>query len=78
MIKLLAVILMITLLLTLGVAGWRRKRAGEAARVTAAEVLFDEARSTAIGKGTIVCVTIDTDDPDLQKAGIIQNVKPSR
>ena len=66
LIELLVVILIISLLLTLGAAGLRGMGAGKgvSAAVTNAEALFDEARSTAIGKGTTAAVLIDARDPN--------------
>jgi len=65
LIELVVVILIITLLLTLGAAGLRNMGVGKgtSSAVSVAEALFDEARSTAIGKGTEARVLIDINDP---------------
>ncbi len=65
MIELLVVILIISLLLTLG-AGVMRGIAGGnnmSSAVATSEALFDEARAIAVGKGTTACVLIDVNDP---------------
>jgi prepilin-type N-terminal cleavage/methylation domain-containing protein len=66
LIELLVVILIISLLLTLGAAGLRGMGAGKGvtAAVVSGEALFDEARSTAIGNGTTARVIIDANDPN--------------
>jgi Tfp pilus assembly protein FimT len=63
MIELLVVILIISLLLTLGAVGLRGIGGkGVTTAVTTTEAVFDEARSIAVGKGTRARVLIDVND----------------
>ena len=65
MVELLVVILIMTVLLTLGAAGFRSAGGkGVSTAIPSAEATFDEARSVAVGKGTNSRVLIDIDDPD--------------
>jgi prepilin-type N-terminal cleavage/methylation domain-containing protein len=63
LIELLVVILIISLLLTLGAVGLRGIGGkGVTTAVTTTEAVFDEARAIAVGKGTKARVLIDVDD----------------
>lgn len=63
LIELLVVILIISLLLTLGAVGLRGIGGkGVTTAVTTTEAVFDEARAIAVGKGTRSRVLIDIDD----------------
>ena len=64
LIELLVVILIISMLLTLGAVGMKGITGGKgvSSGVAVAEALFDEARSIAVGKGTKARVLIDVDD----------------
>lgn len=63
LIELLVVILIISLLLTLGAVGLRGIGGkGVTTAVTTTEAVFDEARAIAVGKGTRSRVLIDVDD----------------
>jgi prepilin-type N-terminal cleavage/methylation domain-containing protein len=64
LIELLIVILIISLLLSVGAVGVRGALGGKGigSAVSTAEALFDEARSTAVGKGTTARVLIDVRD----------------
>ncbi len=64
MIELLVVILIISLLLTLGAMGLRGIGGkGVTSAVATAEAVFDEARAIAVGKGTKARVVVDVNDP---------------
>jgi prepilin-type N-terminal cleavage/methylation domain-containing protein len=65
LIELLVVILIISLLLTLGAVGLRGITGGNGvgAAVATSEAVFDEARSIAVGKGTKSRVLVDVNDP---------------
>ena len=65
LIELLVVILIISLLLTLGAVGLRGITGGNGvgAAVATSEAVFDEARSIAVGKGTNARVLVDVNDP---------------
>lgn len=64
LVELLVVILIISLLLTLGAVGLRGIGGkGVTAAVTTTEAVFDEARSIAVGKGTKSRVLVDVNDP---------------
>lgn len=65
LIELLVVILIISLLLTLGAVGLRGITGGNGvgAAVATSEAVFDEARSIAVGKGTKARVLVDINDP---------------
>jgi len=65
LIELLVVILIISLLLTLGAVGLRGITGGNGvgAAVATSEAIFDEARSIAVGKGTKARVLVDVNDP---------------
>jgi prepilin-type N-terminal cleavage/methylation domain-containing protein len=65
LIELLVVILIISLLLTLGAVGLRGITGGNGvgAAVATSEAVFDEARSIAVGKGTKARVLVDVNDP---------------
>lgn len=64
MIELLVVILIISLLLTLGAMGLRGIGGkGVTSAVATAEAVFDEARAIAVGKGTQARVVVDVNDP---------------
>ncbi|MFC7337068.1 Tfp pilus assembly protein FimT/FimU [Haloferula chungangensis] len=64
LVELLVVILIITVLLTIGAAGFRNAGGkGVSTALPSAEAIFDEARSVAVGKGTLSRVLIDVDDP---------------
>lgn len=64
LVELLVVILIITVLLTLGAAGFRNAGGkGVSTALPSTEAIFDEARSVAVGKGTRSRVLIDVDDP---------------
>ncbi|QJE94628.1 prepilin-type N-terminal cleavage/methylation domain-containing protein [Luteolibacter luteus] len=65
LIELLVVILIISLLLTLGAVGLRGITGGNGvgAAVATSEAVFDEARSIAVGKGTKSRVLVDINDP---------------
>lgn len=64
LIELLVVILIISMLLTLGAVGLKGITGGKgiSAAVATSEALFDEARSIAVGKGTKARVLIDVND----------------
>jgi type II secretory pathway pseudopilin PulG len=63
MIELLVVILIISLLLTLGAVGLRGIGGkGVTTAVTTTEAVFDEARAIAVGKGTRARVLVDIND----------------
>lgn len=63
LIELLVVVLIISLLLTLGAVGLRGIGGkGVTTAVTTTEAVFDEARSIAVGKGTKARVLIDVND----------------
>jgi len=66
LVELLAVILVISILMTVGVMGVRNLAGGKSttAAIASIEGLFEEARLLAIGKGTDARVMIDVDDPD--------------
>ncbi|MGB6219802.1 prepilin-type N-terminal cleavage/methylation domain-containing protein [Haloferula sp.] len=65
LVELLVVILIITILLTIGAAGFRNAGGkGVSTALPSTEAIFDEARSVAVGKGTRSRVLIDVDDPD--------------
>jgi len=65
LIELLVVILIISLLLTLGAVGLRGITGGNGvgAAVATSEAVFDEARAIAVGKGTKSRVLVDVNDP---------------
>lgn len=65
MIELLVVILIISLLLTLGAGVMRGITGGNnlTSAVATSEALFDEARAIAVGKGTTSYVLVDINDP---------------
>lgn len=64
LVELLVVILIITVLLTVGAAGFRNAGGkGVSTALPSTEAIFDEARSVAVGKGTRSRVLIDVDDP---------------
>jgi len=65
LVELLAVVLVISILMTVGVMGVRNLSAGKSttAAIASIEGLFDEARLLAIGKGTDARVLVDVDDP---------------
>jgi len=69
LIELLVVILIISLLLTLGAVGLRGISGGNgiASAVATSEAIFDEARSIAVGKGTKSRVLVDITDPQDDK-----------
>lgn len=64
LVELLVVILIISLLLTLGAVGMRGLEGGKgiSSAVATSEALFDEARSLAVGKGTKARVLVDVTD----------------
>jgi len=63
-VELLIVILIVSLLLTLGAVGLRGMGGkGVTAAVATTEALFDEARSIAVGKGTRARVLVDVNNP---------------
>lgn len=63
LIELLVVILIISVLLTLGAVGLRNLGGkGVSSAIATSEAVFDEARSIAVGKGTKARVLIDVDD----------------
>ena len=65
MVALLVVILIITVLLTLGDAGFRNAGGkGVSTALPSTEAIFDEARAIAVGKGTRSRVLVDVDEPD--------------
>lgn len=66
LVELLAVILVISILMTVGVMGVRNLSGGKSttAAVASVEGLFEEARLLAVGKGTDARVLVDVDDPD--------------
>lgn len=64
LVELLIVILIVSLLLTLGAVGLRGMGGkGVTAAVATTEALFDEARSIAVGKGTRARVLVDVNNP---------------
>ncbi|MEP4078897.1 pilus assembly FimT family protein [Haloferula sp.] len=64
LVELLVVILIMTILLTLGAAGFRNAGGkGVSTALPSTEAVFDEARSIAVGKGTRSRVLIDVNDP---------------
>jgi prepilin-type N-terminal cleavage/methylation domain-containing protein len=64
LIELLVVILIISLLLTLGAVGLKNMGgSGVGSAIATSEALFDEARSIAVGKGTKSRVLVDINDP---------------
>ena len=65
LVELLVVILIISLLLTLGAVGLRGMTGGNGvgAAVATSEAIFDEARSIAVGKGTKARVLVDVTNP---------------
>lgn len=64
LVELLVVILIMTILLTIGAAGFRSAGGkGVSTALPATEAVFDEARAVAVGKGTRSRVLIDIDDP---------------
>lgn len=64
LIELLVVILIISMLLTLGAVGMKGLTGGKgiSSAVATSEALFDEARSIAVGKGTKARVLVDIND----------------
>nr|WP_226895572.1 prepilin-type N-terminal cleavage/methylation domain-containing protein [Luteolibacter marinus] len=63
LIELLVVILIISILLTMGAVGLRNIGGkGVSSAVATAEAVFDEARAIAVGKGTKARVMVDVDD----------------
>ncbi|MEM1084531.1 MAG: prepilin-type N-terminal cleavage/methylation domain-containing protein [Verrucomicrobiota bacterium] len=63
LVELLVVILIISILLTIGAAGFKNAGGkGVSTALAATEALFDEARSIAVGKGTRARVLIDIND----------------
>lgn len=65
LVELLVVILIMTVLLTIGAAGFKNAGGkGVSTALPATEAIFDEARSVAVGKGTKSRVLIDVDDVD--------------
>ena len=66
LVELLAVILVISILMTVGVMGIRNLAGGKGTSTAVASVegLFEEARLIAIGKGTSARVLVDVDDSD--------------
>lgn len=63
LVELLVVILIMTVLLTIGAAGFRNAGGkGVSTALPSTEAIFDEARSIAVGKGTKARVLIDIDD----------------
>src|SRR5690606_39091618 len=64
LIELLVVILIISMLLTLGAVGMKGMTGGKgiSSAVATTEALFDEARSIAVGKGTRARVLVDIND----------------
>jgi len=65
LVELLVVILIMTVLLTIGAAGFRNAGGkGVSTALPSTEAIFDEARSVAVGKGTKSRVLIDVDNPD--------------
>jgi len=67
LVELLVVILIITVLLTLGAAGFRNAGGkGVSTAIPSTEAIFEEARSVAVGKGTRSRVLIDIDDPKIE------------
>lgn len=65
LIELLVVILIISLLLTLGAVGLKGITGGQGvgAAVATSEAVFDEARAIAVGKGTKARVLVDVNNP---------------
>lgn len=65
LVELLVVILIISLLLTLGAGIMKNISGGNSlgSAVATTEALFDEARAIAVGKGTTAKVLVDIDDP---------------
>lgn len=70
LVELLAVILVISMLMTVGVMGIRNLAGGKstAAAVANAEGIFDEARLIAVGKGTTARVLVFTDEDEKDSA----------
>lgn len=65
LVELLVVILIISILLTLGATALKGAGGkGTSSALAGTEALFDEARSVAIGRGTRTRVLVDVDDPD--------------
>jgi prepilin-type N-terminal cleavage/methylation domain-containing protein len=66
LVELLAVILVISILMTVGIMGVRNLSGGKStqAAIASVEGLFEEARLLAIGKGTEARLLVDVDDPD--------------
>jgi prepilin-type N-terminal cleavage/methylation domain-containing protein len=63
LVELLVVILIMTVLLTIGASGFRNAGGkGVSTALPSTEAIFDEARSIAVGKGTKSRVLIDVDD----------------
>jgi len=64
LVEMLAVVLIISVLLTLGAVGINRLTSGKGVTngVSNAEALFDEARAIAVGKGTKARVLVDNND----------------
>lgn len=66
LVELLAVILVVSILMTVGVMGVRNLAGGKstAAAVASVEGLLEEARLIAVGKGTNARLLVDVDDPE--------------
>lgn len=64
LVELLVVILIMTILLTVGASALRGVGGkGVATAMSATEALFEEARAVAVGKGTRTRILVDVDDP---------------
>lgn len=76
LIELLTVILVISILMTVGVIGIRNLAAGKstASAVASTEALFDEARLIAVGRGTTARVLVNVDTSKMDSGDYLRRV----